>query len=77
MNMEPIGILFNSVEYYKPEDVKSIVDGLTIEQSIYFISQSLEFANKNSLFSLVESEIVSKSLRILTNEILSSSPQDK
>lgn len=77
MNMQPLGLLFNSVEYYKPEDIKNIIEGLTPEQSLYFLSESLEFANRNGVFSLVESEIVSKALRTVTNEVITHSSNDE
>lgn len=69
MDIEPIGMLFNRVEYYKPEDLKNIVDGMTLEQSIFFISESVEYASRSGLFSLIESEIVSKSLRLLVDDV--------
>lgn len=69
MNVQPLGRLFGTVEYYKPEDIKNIIEGMTVEQSIYLLSESMEYANRNGLFSLVESEIVSKSLRMISNNL--------
>lgn len=64
---QPIGLLFDSMAYYNPEDISILVDNLTHEQSFYVLTQALEFAHKSSLFSLQESELVSKSLRILNS----------
>jgi len=32
---QPAGILFESIEYIKPEDVNKLTDNLTFEQSFY------------------------------------------
>jgi hypothetical protein len=60
---QPMGLLFNSVAYYQPEDIQLLVDNLSYEQSLFMISQALEYAHKNGLYSLQESELISKSLR--------------
>ncbi len=69
-NNKPLGYFFESIAYYKPSDVKSLIDNLTEEQSHYMIIKSLEFANSKGLFNLTESEIVSKSLRLLSSKYL-------
>lgn len=69
MEHASIGSLFGSVEYQSPEDIKNIIEGLTIEQSLYFLSLSLEISNRNGMYSLVESEILSKSIRIISTTI--------
>jgi hypothetical protein len=38
---------------------------MNFEQAYYMMIQALEFAHKSRLFTLQESEIVSKSLRIM------------
>jgi hypothetical protein len=60
---QPMGLLFDSVAYYQPEDIQLLVDNLSYEQSLFMISQALEYAHKNGLYSLQESELISKSLR--------------
>lgn len=62
---QPIGLLFDSMAYYEPEDISILTDNLTNEQSFYVITQALEFAYRANLFSLQESELVSKSIRTL------------
>jgi hypothetical protein len=64
---QPIGLLFDSMAYYSPEDISILTDNLTYEQSYYVLTQALEFAYRANLFSLQESELVSKSLRILNS----------
>jgi len=69
-NNKPLGYLFESVAYYKPSDLKNLIDNLTDEQSHYMIMKSLEYAHSKGLFNLTESEIVSKSLRLLSSKYL-------
>ena len=59
------GLLFDSVAYYTPNDINTLCDDMNFEQAYYMMIQALEFAYKSRLFSLQESEIVSKSLRIM------------
>jgi hypothetical protein len=65
---QPLGLLFNSVVYYKPEDIEMIVDNLNFDQAFYMLIQSLEYAHQHNVYSLQEAEIISKSIRILNSK---------
>jgi hypothetical protein len=65
---EPIGLLFDSIAYYTPEDIENLTDGLTFEQSFYIITQALDYAYKSGIYSMQETELLSKSLRILNSK---------
>jgi hypothetical protein len=67
---QPIGFLFDSIAYYQTEDITNLIENMTFEQSIYVINQALEYAYNNGAFTLKESEAISKSLRTLSNQIL-------
>ena len=62
---QPIAFLFEDVAIYKPEDIDNLIDNLTEEQSKFMLIRAVQMAYKNGLYSLTESELVSKSLRIL------------
>jgi hypothetical protein len=62
---QPIAYLFEDVAIYKPEDIENLIDNLTEEQSKFMLIRAVQMAYKNGLYSLTESEIVSKSLRML------------
>ena len=62
---QPILFLFEDVAIYKPEDIDNLIDNLTEEQSKFMLIRAVQMAYKNGLYSLTESELVSKSLRIL------------
>jgi predicted ATP-dependent serine protease len=62
---QPILYLFEDVAIYKPEDIDNLIDNLTDEQAKFMLIKSVQMAYKNGLYSLTESELVSKSLRIL------------
>jgi GTP:adenosylcobinamide-phosphate guanylyltransferase len=61
---QPILFLFEDVAVFKPEDIDNLIDNLTEEQAKFMLTRAVQMAYKNGLFSLPESEIVSKSLRI-------------
>ena len=62
---QPILFLFEEVAVYKPEDIDNLIDTLTEEQAKFMLIRAVQMAYKNGLYSLTESEIVSKSLRML------------
>ena len=62
---QPIGYLFEEVAIYKPEDIENLIDNLTEEQAKFMLIRAVQMGYKNGLYSLTESEIVSKSLRML------------
>jgi hypothetical protein len=64
---QPIGLLFDSIAYYTPNDVNILCDDMNLEQSYFMIIKALEYSHNSNIFTLQESELVSKSLRILNN----------
>jgi hypothetical protein len=68
---QPIGFLFESVPYYSEESIELMVEKLTMKEIVFFLTRSLNYAHSKNIFSLTESEIISKSLRILNKEIYS------
>ena len=62
---QPIAYLFEDVEIYNPEDIENLIDGLTEEQAKFMLVRAVQMAYRNGLYSLTESELISKSLRML------------
>jgi hypothetical protein len=66
---QPMGLLFDSVGYNKPEDIDILIDEMTIGQSFYLLTQSLHYIHNTRLFTMQETEVVSKALRVLYKNI--------
>lgn len=66
---QSLGLLFDSVGYNKPEDIDILIDEMTIEQSFYLLTQSLHYVHNTRLFTMQETEVVSKALRLLHKKI--------
>ena len=62
---QPILHLFEEVAIYKPEDIDNLIDNLSEEQAKFMLIRAVQMAYRNGLYSLTESEIISKSLRTL------------
>ena len=62
---QPIAYLFEEVEIYNPEDIENLIDGLTEEQAKFMLVRAVQMAYRSGLYSLTESELISKSLRML------------
>ena len=65
-NKLPIGQLFDSINYYNIEDLDKFISNLNNEPSLYCLIQSVQYAHSKNLFSLEESEVISKSIRTLS-----------
>ena len=60
-----LGTLFGTINYDSEENLSKFIDGINPAQAAYCIQQALTFAHLSGTFSLRESEVISKSLRIL------------
>jgi hypothetical protein len=70
---EIIGSLFDSIDYTSKEQINTFIDNMTEEQALYCIEQSIYSCHKRGAFSLMESEVISKSLRLINLNINSCS----
>ena len=68
---QPIGELFETISYFSPTDISNLIDNLNEEQSVYMIGLAINMCYQKNLFTLEESEIISKSLRLLNENRLS------
>lgn len=63
---QPIGYLFENIAIYDSGSISKFIDELQPEQAFYVINSALQMAYSRNIFTLQESEILSKSLRVLT-----------
>jgi len=63
---EPIGYLFESIAIYDPSSISIFIDKMEPEQAFYVITQSIHMAYSKNIFSMQETEVLSKALRILS-----------
>lgn len=63
------GYLFDSFGYKSEKDLRNLIDGLTKEQALIFIKKSLEFSHQRGIFSMFETELISKSLSLISSDI--------
>lgn len=64
-NLQPKVVLFDSFQFNTNEDVNYFINNLTTEDSNNCIIQAIVSAYKRGAFTMIESEVISKSLRIL------------
>jgi hypothetical protein len=58
-------ILLDSIVLNSKEDYDKLIDGLTPEQSYLILIQATQYAYKNGVFSMPESELISKAIRTI------------
>jgi hypothetical protein len=66
--LNPIGNLFNTIQYASYEDLDKFIVNLTPEQSLYCIVEAVKYAYSKGVFKLEESETISKAIRIINNK---------
>ena len=64
-----VGSLFDSIDYTSKEQIDTFIDNMTKEQALYCIEQAIHSCHSRGAFSLMESEVISKSLRLINYNI--------
>ena len=62
-NKTPKGFLFDTVAYFSDESIENMINNLDKKSVPYLITQALEYAHSKNVFSLMESEVLSKIVR--------------
>lgn len=68
---QPIGYLFDRIAFYSEESIDNMIDSLDKKAVGYILSQALEYSHSKNVFNLLESEVISKCLRIINKETYS------
>ncbi|NBO22319.1 hypothetical protein EBU94_03110 [bacterium] len=63
--LEPKGVLFNSMTYYNETQLNEFLNSMTQEQAIYCLIEACKTSYSRGVFTLIESEAVSRALRTL------------
>lgn len=58
--------LFGTIKYNVPYDLNKFIDEMTAEQAIFCLVHQSRHAHKLGVFTMEESEVISKAVRILT-----------
>lgn len=69
---KPIGTLFDTINYTNLQDLDKFVQNLNGDQSLYCVVHAAKSAHKRGVFSIEESEVISRAIRVLTTP-----PEDK
>ena len=64
-----IGSLFDSIDYTSKEQINTFINNMSEEQAIYCIEQAIQSCHSRGAFTLLESEVISKSLRLFNSEL--------
>ena len=65
-NLNDGGVLFNSIEYRSLDGLNDFISSLTDEQAKLCLIEAVKYSFLRGVYSLEESEVLSKSLRILS-----------
>jgi hypothetical protein len=66
---EIFGNLFGSINLLSEEHLEVILSTMDKEHSIYYLVEVVKCAHQRGAFSIGETEIISKSIRMLVNDV--------
>lgn len=64
--MEPIGSLFGNISYYNHVDVPNFFNRMSPNDAIFILLSAARYSQTKGIFTLEESEGVSRAIRVLT-----------
>lgn len=70
MNNEEIkkyGNLFGSVDLLTKEHLDVILQSMSSDQALFFLVEAIKLAYKSNVYTIGEVEVISKSIRVLTD----------
>jgi len=65
---ELFGKLFNSIPLYTESHLDVMIDTMDKDQSIYYLIQAVSHAYHSGVYTIGESEIISKAIRTVTKK---------
>jgi hypothetical protein len=65
---ELFGKLFESIPLHTEEHLNAVLDTMTKEHAIYYLTQAVKYAYQAGIYSLGECEVISKSIRIVNKK---------
>lgn len=65
---ELYGNLFGSINLLSEEHLEIILSTMDREHAIYYLIESVKAAHKRGAYTIGESEVISKSIRVLSKE---------
>ena len=66
MEEENVNSLFNKIKYKKPHELNKFVDEMNLDQALFCLVHATRYAHERGLYNIEESEVISKSIRVLT-----------
>lgn len=63
-----VGKLFNSIVYTNPKVLEQFIDEMNEELAWHVIVKACKFAYQKQVFDMLETEVLSKALRIFTKK---------
>jgi hypothetical protein len=65
---EKFGNLFGSIDLLSEEHLEIILTTMDVNTSVYYLIESVKSAHRKGAFTLGESEVISKAIRVLLKQ---------
>lgn len=62
------GNLFGSIDLLNEDHIELILSSMDREHAIYYLVEAIKAAHKRSAFTIGESEVISKAIRVVSND---------
>jgi|TARA_R110000868_G_scaffold83652_2_gene235986 hypothetical protein len=61
-----VNSLFNTINYKEPHELNKFIDDMNMDQALFCLVHATRYAHNKGLYDIEESEVISKSIRVLT-----------
>jgi len=65
-NNENLNTLFDTINYRNANELNRFIDEMNVDQALFCLVRATRYAHNKGLFDIEESEVISKSIRLLT-----------
>jgi hypothetical protein len=65
-NNENLNTLFDTINYRNASELNRFIDEMNVDQALFCLVRATRYAHNKGLFDIEESEVISKSIRLLT-----------
>ena len=74
---KPAGTLFGAIAYQNVEDIPRFIEMMKVQDAAFILVSAATYGHKKGVYTLLESEVVSKAIRVFTTPPPSSIPLEQ
>ena len=62
----PAGVLFDTIAYPHTDDIPAFIERMQVRDAVFILVSAAAYGHKKGAYNLLESEVVSKAIRVIS-----------